>query len=121
VTPLWALQRPDFNDLDDRTIRQYKEVYDTYFEERGLIPKARFHDVCFESLEADPIGLLRQSYEALALPDFQFGEPAIQRYVESLGGYRKNAFWKIPFELKTRIAREWRRCFEEWGYSTTEA
>ena len=121
VTPLWALQQPDYSDLDERTIRQYKEVYDAFFEERGLIPKARFHEICFESLEADPIGHLRHTYEALALPDFQVVEPAIQRYVESLGGYRKNAFLEIPFELKTRIAREWRTCFEEWGYSTTEA
>ena len=120
VTPFWAMQRPDYSDLDDRTIRQYKEVYDTFFEERDLIPKSHFHEVCFESLEADPIGQMRRIYEALALPDFQVVEPAIQRYVESLGGYKKNTFPEIPFELRTRIAREWRRCFEEWGYSITE-
>jgi omega-hydroxy-beta-dihydromenaquinone-9 sulfotransferase len=121
VTPLWALQRPDYSDLDDRTIQQYKEVYDAFFEERRLIPRDRFHEVCFESLETDPIGQMRGIYEALALPDFPVAEPAIQRYVESLGSYRKNAFLEIPFELKTRIEREWRRCFEEWGYSISEA
>ena len=116
MTPIWALQRPDYNDLDDRTIRLYKEVYDAFFEERGLIPKDRFHEVCFESLEADPIGQMRRIYEALALPDFQVVEPAIQRYVESLDGYRKNEFPELSVELRTRIAQEWRRCFEEWGY-----
>ena len=85
-----------------------------------MIPKDRFHEVCFESLEADPIGQVRGIYETLALPDFQVVEPAIKRYVESLGGYRKNEFPEPSVELKTRIAREWRRCFEEWGYPVSQ-
>src|SRR5262249_10979938 len=75
-----------------------------------FLPKTRPHD------EADPIGQVRRIYEALALPDFQDVEPALQRYVESQTGYKKNVFREIPAELRARIAREWRRCFEEWGY-----
>jgi hypothetical protein len=115
--PVWTLQRPDYNDLNDRIIRQYKEVYDTFFEERGLIPKGRFHEVSFEKLEADPIGQVRELYAVLALPDFKTVQPTLQRYVESLVGYKKNALPDLPIELQARIAREWRRCFEEWGYS----
>jgi hypothetical protein len=120
VTPYWALQRPDYSDLDDRTIRQYTEVYDAFFEERGLIPTGRFHEVRFESLEADPIGQMRQLYKALFLPNFEVVEPALKRYVKSLGGYKKNQFPEPSVELKTRIAQEWRRCFEEWGYPIRE-
>src|SRR5262249_13355793 len=32
VAPWFALQRPRFDDLDDRTIRLYKEVYEVFFE-----------------------------------------------------------------------------------------
>jgi hypothetical protein len=42
----------------------------------------------------------------------------VERYVESLAGYQKNTFGKIPAELRKRVAREWGRCFEEWGYPT---
>src|SRR5215472_10088018 len=45
VTPWWTLQRPDYSDLEGRTLRQYREVYDVFFEERGLIPKGHFHEV----------------------------------------------------------------------------
>lgn len=89
VTPLWTLQRPDFRDLADRIILQYKEVYDAFFEERGLIPKGHFHEVCFEALEADPIGQVRRTYEALALPDFGHAEPALRVYLDSIAGYKK--------------------------------
>jgi LPS sulfotransferase NodH len=116
ITPVWTLQRPDYRDLDDRIIREYKEVYGAFFEERGLIPRGRIHEVSFEGLEADPIGQVRKTYEALALPDFKAIEPTLQRYVESLAGYKKNVFPDLPAELRARIAGEWRRCFEEWGY-----
>ncbi|HTU90618.1 MAG TPA: sulfotransferase [Gemmataceae bacterium] len=116
-TPVWTLQRPDYSDLHERIIRQYKEVYDTFFEERGLIPKGCFHEVSFEKLEADPIGQVRELYEVLALPDFKTVQPTLQRYVESLAGYKKNSLPDLPVELRPRIAREWRRCFEEWSYS----
>lgn len=117
VTPLWALQRPDYKDLDDRTIKQYKAVYQAFFEERGLIPQGRFHEVCYENLEADPIREVRRIYESLALPTFETIEPSIRRYMDTLKDYRKNAFPEISFELKARIEKEWQRCFKEWGYS----
>jgi hypothetical protein len=118
VLPWWAMQRSGLlDDLDDRTIRQFKEVYDAFFEERDLIPRGRFHEVRFEDLEADPIGQVREMYQALALGDFQVVEPVLKRYVESLAGYRRNAFPAIPSALRTRIAHEWRRCFECFNYS----
>jgi hypothetical protein len=118
VTPWWALQRPDDNDLEGRTLRQYREVYDAFFEERGLIPKGHFHEVGFEELEADPLEQVRGVYEALDLPDFGEVEPALRRYLDSVAGYKKNRFPELPADLRAYIAREWRRCFEEWGYPT---
>ena len=56
VTPWLALQRPGYRDLEKRTLRQYREVYEVFFEERRLIPKGRFHEVRFEELEKDPLG-----------------------------------------------------------------
>jgi omega-hydroxy-beta-dihydromenaquinone-9 sulfotransferase len=116
ATPVWALQRPDYSDLDDRTIRQYWEVYNVFFEERGLIPKCHLYEIGFEALEADPIGQVRGVYEVLSLPDFRQAEPALRRYVESLSGYKKNTLPELPPDLRQRIAGEWRRSFEEWGY-----
>ena len=118
VTPWWTLQRPDDSDLEKRTLRQYREVYDVFFEERRLIPKGHFHEIGFEALEADAIGQVRGIYEALALPDFRQVELALRRYVESLSGYKKNTLPELPPYLRERIAGEWRQCFEEWGYET---
>jgi hypothetical protein len=118
--PWWALQRHDFSDLDERILRQYREVYEAYFEQRGLIPAGHLCEVAYEDLERDPLGELRRVYQELSLPDFAVAEPAVRAYADSLGGYQKNQFTPLEPELQDRIARDWRQCFDAWGYSPKE-
>jgi hypothetical protein len=115
--PFGRLQRTDQVDWAERIIRQYKELYDAFFEERGLIAAGRFHELGFRELEEDPVGELRKLYEALGMPAFAKAEPALRTYVDSLSGYRKNVFPDLSPDLRQRIAGEWRRCFDEWSYA----
>jgi len=116
IPPWVTLQRPEERGVDDRILRHYREAYEAFFEERSLIPRGRFHEVSFTALEADPIGQVRGIYEGLGLPDFGYVEPRLRRYVESLSGYRKNTFPELSAQERGRVAREWRRCFDKWGY-----
>jgi hypothetical protein len=118
LVPYCTLQRPRLDLEEERTIRLYREVYDAFFEEVRLIRQNRFHEVVFEDLERDPVGEMRRVYEALELPDFSVVEPATQSYVASLSGYEKNTYPPLEPLMRERIAREWRRCFEAWGYPT---
>jgi hypothetical protein len=111
----FALQRPEF-DVETRIIREYRQVYDAFFEEVRLIRPDRFHEVRFEDLEQEPIGPMRRVYEALGLPDFGAVEPELVHYVSTLSGYRKNIHPEIPPATRERIAREWAPCFQAWGY-----
>ena len=43
---------------------------------------------------------------------------AVERYLDSLAGYRSNSYGRLPRRLRERIASEWRRSFQEWGYAT---
>jgi len=117
IAPWLTFQRSTDSGLDDRVVKLYRDVYDAFFEERGLIPAGRYCGIAFEDLEKDPLGQMRRLYETLILPDFTAVEPALQQYVTTLAGYKKNTFKDLPAELKCRLAQEWRRCFDEWGYS----
>ena len=113
---LHCLQRPRLNDLDDWILRQYRAMYEAFFEERSLIPAGHYHEVCYEELELDPVGQVQRVYEALGLPAFAETKSAVESYVRSIDGYQKNEFPELTAELRKRIAQEWQVCFEQWGY-----
>jgi hypothetical protein len=118
--PYWQLQRKDYRDeeaLHTQIIEFVRTLYESYFEQRALIPPDRLHDVAYAELERDPIGQIRGVYAALALPDFGAVEQPLRAYVSSLADYKKNAFAELPVSLRNRIYREWRPYFDEWDYA----
>jgi hypothetical protein len=114
--PLYHLREGPLQDGDDRILSIYTEMYDAYFEERGLIPEGRGCEVSFEALEREPIGVVRSIYEALGLSGFEALRPRLEAYLGSIAGYRKNRHDELPGALRRRIAHEWARSFDEWGY-----
>src|SRR5688500_16941681 len=117
-----CLQHPPAGEeLDDWIIRQYRAMHDAFFEERDLIPPGQYHEVRFEELEADPIGQMQRVYDALGLGEFSQARPALERYMDRVGGYRKNEFPELPAALRQRIADAWRPSFEQWGYALEPA
>jgi hypothetical protein len=113
---LQRLQRPRLDDLDDHILARYREMYDAFFAERELISAGHYCEVGYEQLEQDPISVLRSIYTDLKLPDFEVVAPALRSYVDSIAGYKKNEFKPLEPALRQRIAHEWRRCIDEWGY-----
>ena len=103
-------------DPDARIIRRYSIMYDSFFEERHLIPEGRFHELSFEELERDPVGVVRRIYEHLDIHGFEEFQPSLKRYVDSISGYRKNELPELPAALREKIMHAWERSFEEWGY-----
>jgi hypothetical protein len=115
--PFARLQDTSPLDWSERIIRQYKEVYDAFFEQRRLIPDGHLHETSFEKLEKDPVGEMRKLYASLGLPEFGLVEPALRTYLDSLSSYRKNVFPELALDVRRHIAQEWGRCFDEWGYA----
>jgi hypothetical protein len=113
---LHRLQRTRPDHLEEWVLRQYRKMYEVYFEERKLIPAGNLVEVRFEELEQDALGQMRRVYEVLRLPEFNIVEPALRRYLDSIVGYQKNRFPELSTVLRNRIAHEWRASFEEWGY-----
>jgi len=105
------------SDLDEWIFRQYRQMYEAFFEDRNLIGKGNYHEVRFEDLERDPIGQMRKLYETLGLPDFAQTESTLRNYVNSIATYKKNKYSDLSPDLRNRIAKEWSRCFEEWNYA----
>jgi hypothetical protein len=116
VTRMVGLQRPALARFPGRVLRQYRLMYDAYFADKALIPAGRLHEVRFEDLERDPLGEVERAYAALSLPDFAAVRQALEDYVASLRGHRKNEYPPLPGAQRLAVAEAWRRNFEEWGY-----
>jgi omega-hydroxy-beta-dihydromenaquinone-9 sulfotransferase len=110
------LQRPDLESINRRILERYTVLYDAFFAERGLIPPGHYHEVSFEELETDPMGQVELLYQQLGLAGFEAFRPKLQRYVDSIAGYKKNVFKELPGVEREVVAKAWRRSFEEWGY-----
>jgi omega-hydroxy-beta-dihydromenaquinone-9 sulfotransferase len=110
------LQRTDLESINRRILERYTVLYDAFFAERGLIPPGHYHEVSFEELETDPMGQVELLYQQLGLTGFEAFRPKLQRYVDSIAGYKKNVFKELPGAEREAVARGWRRSFEEWGY-----
>ena len=114
--PLYHFGTGPIRDSGDRIIAVYAEMYDAYFGERHLIPEGRLCEVGFEDLERDPIRVMGSIYETLELPRFDYLRPRLESYLGTISAYRKNRHADLPEPLRYRIAAEWSRNFDEWGY-----
>jgi hypothetical protein len=117
-TAMWYtyLQRPDIDQINDRILSRYNEMYDAYFDDLPLIPHGQFHEVRFEDLEQDPVDQMRGLYEALGLHGWTEYEPQLHRYLDTLRGYEKNTFTPLSETWKEKVATAWQRSFQTWGY-----
>jgi len=111
------LQRPDLAALDQVILDRYLAVHDALYDDLPGIPAGNYHEVRFDDLERDPTAEIERLYAALGLAGFDAFRPRIAEYVESLSGYRKNAFQELPSEIRERVATHWRRYFDLWGYA----
>ncbi|MGH7134511.1 MAG: sulfotransferase family protein [Pirellulales bacterium] len=107
-------------ELEDLVLHWYRLMYEAFFEDRILLPEGHFHEIRFRDLERDVVGVMRRSYEALDLPSFGEVEPEVHRYAANITGYRKTPHEPLAKPLRQRIAADWRRSFDEWGYPTSE-
>jgi hypothetical protein len=117
VQPLYHLREGPVPDGDDEVMSLYTNIHDAYFEQRSLIPEGRLCDVAFEDLSREPVTVVGSIYESLGLTGFEELRPRLARYLASIAGYRKNRYEGLPEPLRRRIAQDWGRSFDEWGYT----
>jgi len=113
----YELQAGNREWVDDWIIDRFRRIYDSFFDERGLIPEGNYCEVEFEQLEREPIAEVRRIYTTLGFPDSDAAADKLRAYVDSLEGYRKNSFPPLSNALRERIIREWGFAFSDWGYA----
>ena len=93
----------------------YNMMYEKYEAEKKLIPEGNLIEVKFEDFEKDALAMTEKIYEKLQLPGFEAARPAIEQYINSKKGYKKNKYAYKP-ETVQLVNDNWSRSIEQWGY-----
>ncbi len=112
----YQLQVSDREWVDDWIIDRFRRMYESFFNERALIPEGNFCEVEFEQLEREPITEIQRIYTTLGFPDFGAVADKLSAYADSLTGYQKNTFPSLSTALRERIKHEWGCAFSDWDY-----
>ncbi len=116
IKPVFRLRRGPKGVDVEAVLRTYTEMYDAYFADLAAVPPGRLVEVAYEDLERDPIGRLRSIYDGLALGDFEAVRPAMEAYLATIAGYRKNRHPDLDDPTRRKVAEAWSRSFDAWGY-----
>jgi hypothetical protein len=120
VEPLFRYQFGRPGQLEERILRRYRLIYDSYFASRAQIPDGRLVEIGYAELAAAPVATLEHIYQELDLDPFDVARPTLEKYIASIAGYRTNRYPRLPEALRQQIYNAWRSTFDEWDYPSTE-
>lgn len=115
-----SLQRPTFEGLDQRVLATYVDLYRKVDEGRELVDPARFYELRYEDLIADPEGQLRRLYEHLRLGGFEQYRPRLRRYLADHADYETNSYDLTAEQCKI-VTERWGEVIARYGYRSASA
>ena len=120
MLPLCQLTDVEPEQVDAAMRASYVTTMRQYMADRESIPCEHVAEVRFEDLERAPMAEMERLYADLSLPGWDQARKRIEGYLQSLSGYRKNAY-RIDPETVEIVDREWGFAVEEWGYRPPDA
>ena len=111
------LKLQEFSDeaIESNILSVYKKLYDQYEADKHLIPAGNLIEVKFEDFEADALGMTERIYRELSLPGWEEARTAIEQYVGSKKGYKKNKY-KYADRTRQLVEANWGDALKQWGY-----
>ena len=124
-------------EMEQNILRNYMELYHAYKEQKqtlfpnsspsmgkGLVECSSheegvrgglLYEVRFEDIEKDAFAITQDIYQKLDLPGWEEAKPAIEKYILSKKGYKKNRYQYDPRTIQL-VNEHWSEALEDWGY-----
>jgi hypothetical protein len=104
--------------IERTIIEQNALVMHKYLRDRLLIPKGNLVEIAYTELEENPMGTIERIYDSLGLGGLPAARPAIEEYLDSVKGYKKNRYRPLHHRTAEKLRREWAMWYGEWGYTS---
>jgi len=115
ILALTSLQEFDDELVESNVLAIYEQVMQTYLRDRIKIPAQNLVEVAYADLDQNPRDVIERIYSQLGLAGWDEAAPAIDRYIDSQRGYKKNGF-SISDRAASIIERRWKFAFDAFGY-----
>eukprot|EP00043_Microstomoeca_roanoka_P009814 m.93491 g.93491 ORF g.93491 m.93491 type:complete len:398 (+) comp14701_c0_seq1:119-1312(+) len=111
------LATPSNEDLLEDIFETYTILFNTYMEERGLIPQGNLMEISFHELQADKIGTVRKIYSTLGWEGFEeHAKHELEKHAQEIKDYKKNDFVTLTDAQRREVNRRWGPAFKAFGY-----
>ncbi|MFV0443799.1 MAG: sulfotransferase family protein [Planctomycetaceae bacterium] len=110
-----SLGIPQLTDIEDAVYWLQEYTHRTYERDKKQIPAGHLHEICFETLEQDPLGQLEQAYDRLGLKGWEKLETILTPQLPALRRYKKNEF-KYSAEHANDCYDRLQALFDHHGY-----
>jgi hypothetical protein len=101
--------------LERYVFNAFEEMYAAFERDRAALPPGRLHEIRYEDLVADPVGLLADAYDRMGLGEFERVREPLENQARSMKRYRTNTYQHDP-RIVAEIARRWRPFLDRYGY-----
>lgn len=114
IQPL-KLQDISNEQIQENIVYIYSGLYHKYEQDKKLIPAGNLVEVRFEDFEANALDMTQMIYDRLSLPGFEEARPAIEAYLDTKKGYKKNKY-KYEDETVKIVEKNWDFALKRWDY-----
>jgi omega-hydroxy-beta-dihydromenaquinone-9 sulfotransferase len=106
LLPELTLQKLDGIDVEEHIFEFYRELQRRYELQKSEIPAGNLTEVCYESLEKEPLICLEKMYHTLNLPGWEDAKDHFRCYINSQSNYRRSSYSFDPEDLE-KVKQHW--------------
>jgi hypothetical protein len=101
--------------LETYVLDTFDVMYRAFERDRDLLPEGSLHELRYEDLVADPVGVLERAYDALDLGGFSRVRPTLLRQAETMQSYRRNRY-SLDDRTRRLVSERWQPFIDRYGY-----
>lgn len=117
VLPRYCVQRPPTqHEMNQYIFIMYTLLYQTYFEQKPLIPQKDLLEISYNSLINDSLSNVKKIYDAFTLNYSSKVDRKMKEYVDKQKNFKRSTYNMNP-ELKDKIFHAWKFAFDTFDYS----
>lgn len=114
IQPL-KLEEFSNQEIQDNIVKTYRDLYFKYEKDKAIIPEGNLIEVKFEDFEKNALEITKNIYSTLSIPGFENARPAIEAYLDTKKGYKKNQY-KYEDETVRIVEGNWDFALKDWDY-----